>query len=373
MVQRKRIQINGDPGEFVASIPAALRFIPSESVVVAGFTADPQVMEYAFRADLPQPHGTLSMVQDLCIFSSNQQVDFVNLLIISGTTPGSADLSHRDLMNKLMHELSGRDIPVAHALYVERIERGLPWRSYLDPNDTGHVGDPARSPIATGTPFYPSRDGLAAQLTRDPQPLLNRRGRLLRALPPVRPGPATALIRNTIDQIQTSPDDDLVLDDDTLVRLGHALTHHYIRDFSLGLAITKRAAPAEYLWALLTRTLPRFLIAYPASLLAVCAYLRGDGTLANIALDTALDANPDIVLGNITRNILNYPLRPEEFKKLLTEAAQLTPGVNEHAFDSEIEGKADPRGGAQFALSREPALPKHAWHQLFHIIADTVT
>jgi hypothetical protein len=131
--------------------------------------------------------------------------------------------------------------------------------------------------------------------------------------------------------------------------------------------------PPSVCGALLTRTLPRFIIAYPASLLAVCAYLRGDGTLANIALDTALQANPDVVLGKITRNILNSAVRPEEFKKLLTEAARLTHADNEHGSHSEIAGDVDHRDDVQFALSPELSLPTQAWHRLFHVVADSFT
>ena len=66
------------------------------------------------------------------------------------------------------------------------------------------------------------------------------------------------------------------------------------------------AAAAEQLWAALVRELPDPEAAEPAALLAVSALLRGDGALANVALDRAEQAWP----GHRLTRLLRWPPRP---------------------------------------------------------------
>ena len=65
-----------------------------------------------------------------------------------------------------------------------------------------------------------------------------------------------------------------------------------VRDRALGLALGADAAAAEALWTECTRRAPAPLDAAPATLLAVSAWLRGDGAMANVALDRALAGEP---------------------------------------------------------------------------------
>jgi len=85
-----------------------------------------------------------------------------------------------------------------------------------------------------------------------------------------------------------------------VAELGLALfKDRLVRDALLSLAAGSAAGSAEQLWFLLTRSLPDPYRAEAAALLAFSALLRGDGTLAAIALAAALRANHDHRLAHL--------------------------------------------------------------------------
>ena len=71
---------------------------------------------------------------------------------------------------------------------------------------------------------------------------------------------------------------------------------------------------------MLTRSAPAPAVAGPATLLAVCAYLRGDGAIAGIALEAAHAANPDHHLADIIRRIIACGLPPNKLRMMLAHS-----------------------------------------------------
>jgi hypothetical protein len=59
------------------------------------------------------------------------------------------------------------------------------------------------------------------------------------------------------------------------------------------------------------------LVAAPATLLAVCAWLRGDGAMASVALERALDSDEDYRLAQLLRSALAACMRPEELRAMV--------------------------------------------------------
>ena len=64
------------------------------------------------------------------------------------------------------------------------------------------------------------------------------------------------------------------------------------------------APAAEILWTECTRRAPAPLDAAPATLLAVSAWLRGDGAMANVALARALAGEPGYALARLLAQAL---------------------------------------------------------------------
>ncbi|MFL6125006.1 DUF4192 family protein, partial [Actinophytocola sp.] len=177
--------------------------------------------------------------------------------------------------------------------------------------------------VAAGEVTYTSRDDLAAQLA-DPSADLDRRAALLRELPPMSTADAAGLVGEAIRQISETGATGSMFDDEMVVRLAHALTQQVVRDASLAFVLTDPAvadpAAAEQLWFVLTRATPRPEATHPATLLALSAALRGDGVLANIALDTALAADPTNRLASLLRAVLAHGIHPDKLRQRLAES-----------------------------------------------------
>jgi hypothetical protein len=150
--------------------------------------------------------------------------------------------------------------------------------------------------------------------------MLAQRASRLAALPGVQPEVGAGLLRSVLDRIAADPAGEVGLDEDTLVRAAHALTHPLVRQAALQDTLTDRAQAAQRLWTILTRATPRPAVANPASLLATAVYLAGDGALANVALDIALAADPAHPLALAVRACLGYTMSPEQFRQLLTDS-----------------------------------------------------
>lgn len=78
---------------------------------------------------------------------------------------------------------------------------------------------------------------------------------------------------------------------------------------------------AEQLWTHLTRQAPRPWRTEPAVLLAVSAYRRCHGALANIACQHAQQASPGHALAALLTEILSCGINPGQIEELITSAA----------------------------------------------------
>lgn len=338
-------------GEVIAAIPALLRFAPSGSAVFLVLGTDGRRVRSAIRLDLPGPDDPIPGADDFrAILSRGPAGGIVTVIVDSATahsgSQGStaSSLPHRAFVAELRRCADSLGLP-AHVFWVDRIERGRPWRCYDDPLCTGTVPDPSSSPVAVdavtaGAVLYANRDEFAAQITPAPQRDLDRRAAWLRRQPPMSADDATAVVTTAVlgaaHQLNAEPsaesvDDrlgnkaDMSCDEDTLMRLAQALTVRVARDAALALALTENAEAAERLWSVLTRATPRPYVTHPATLLSVSALLRGNGALAAIALDTALTADPDNRLARGLRIATAYGISPDTIRHLLTESTAFTP------------------------------------------------
>jgi hypothetical protein len=331
------------PGELIAAIPGLLRFTPADSAVITMFTGS--TLRGTIRIDLApltDHETTATTVEQLRKFMTAQSISSAVTVVVGGTDDTSPDQTTHDSASgpqgdgvpalpqhafvAEFQRITGSLGVGEHTVWVDRIEQGRTWRCYTDPHCTGTVPDPRTSPlavarVAAGEITYASREDLAAQLT-DPPADLDRRAVLLRQSPHVSTADAIALVHDTIRQISdtdaTSPRSPMA-DDDTVVRLAHALTDHAVRDASMALVLTDSAA-AERLWFALTRATPRPEATHPATLLAISAALRGDGVLANVALDTALAADPNNRMANLLGAVLAQGVSPDKLRHLLAES-----------------------------------------------------
>ncbi|SFQ33071.1 protein of unknown function [Amycolatopsis arida] len=129
------------------------------------------------------------------------------------------------------------------------------------------------------------------------------------------------MCRDVLAALARARGGDIDLTDDQVVRLALALSDERVRDACLRTALPpggSDAVAAERLWLRLVRETPAPERAAPACLLAFSAYLRGEGTLAVVALDVALEADPGHTLADLLRRSIGLGI-PRE--KLATIAA----------------------------------------------------
>lgn len=312
-------------GELIAGIPGLLGFVPGDSLVLATFSVmDRLRLGPTIRVDLPQPHERLPLVQQLRGVLAQNEVTAVAAVIIGGGSADPLDLPHRELARLLAKEFTDLDIRLTHLAWVARIDRGVTWRCYEDERCTGQVHDPHASALAAiqaveGLVTYASRTDMLDVLAPDNENRVAHRAQLLAAFTDAETSDVAGLEAEVMAAVEAAAATDALpeLDDEQIVRLAVALTDAGVRDSCLIQSTTDKSLAAERLWTVLTRAVPTPERAEPACLLAVCAYLRGSAVLAGMALEVAMDANPDHRMAPLLRDALDLGTPPEALRHLL--------------------------------------------------------
>ncbi len=95
-----------------------------------------------------------------------------------------------------------------------------------------------------------------------------------------------------------------ITDADAFARLVVGLVNLPVRDDAWARMVPEHREAHLRLWADIVRRASGLWLPAPASLLAFTAWQAGDGTLANVALDRALAADPDYSMARLLRDIL---------------------------------------------------------------------
>jgi hypothetical protein len=335
-----------DPGDVAAALPHLIGFQPHESLVVVSLRG-PTGRQFGLtaRVDLPAAEHRRPVLGELVRAMRTDRPDAVLLLVVSedddppaghdGGTP-AAELPHRPLVHEAVLAFHAAGVAVREALLVRRAR----WWSY----------DCARECCApdAGTPLPAGDSPLAAADALTGRVVVADRAALVRRIAPVgflaAAGMSRAcdevgdeLARQTAEQgwdvvVEESwaavlaaveahaPGSVERLSDRQVARLAWGLRDIDLRDRALTLALGRSAAAAEAVWTDLTRRAPAPLDAAPATLLAVTAWVRGDGALANVALERALSSEPSYTFAVLLRSALDACLRPAEVRRLIREA-----------------------------------------------------
>jgi hypothetical protein len=337
-----------DIGEIAAGLPHLLGFRPRESVVLVSLGGDSgRRIGLTVRADIPPPEHSRSLAAVLSRSLFTDRPDGALVLIVSeaGDEEGGVGrgLPHHGLVWEMCRALSGLAVPVRDTVLV----RDGRWWSYDCRSSCcapgagtplpGGVTELEVASIATGTVVAGARENLAAriapQLGADRSAMAATCARVamecsaavldtgLDAVAAESWAAVTAAVARCRPGATAGPPTDA-----EVARVVWGLRDGDVRDRALGLALGAEAAEAEQLWTECTRRAPAPLDAAPATLLAVCAWLRGDGAMANIALGRALDSDPDYGLARLLRDALAACLTPGDLREMLTAAAAPSAG-----------------------------------------------
>jgi hypothetical protein len=346
-------------GELAAAVPHLLGFRPRESLVAvslrggAGSSARGSRVGLTARVDLPSVQLRRPLVAHLVdavltdapravvLIIVSEEPDEVGAALVAGGSVGDeapvgvAELPHRALVREALLGFTDAGVPVHDAVLVRQGR----WWSYDCAEDCCMPG--AGTPLPAGTSSLAVASTLAGEVVED------ERGALERRIAPVgflaaagmaqvcdevgievadridRFGEATvareswALLEDAVHRV--APGTVRALPDREVGRLAWGLLDVEVRDRAMGLALDHPPSAVEVLWTELTRRVPRPLDAAPATLLAVTAWVRGNGAMANVALDRALTSQPGYRLASLLRSALDACMPPADVRRLVRD------------------------------------------------------
>jgi hypothetical protein len=354
----------GGSGEFAAALPVLVGFSPRESVVLVALGGSSgRRVGLSARVDIPAPGHARELAGVLAARLAHERAEAAVLAVVSEapdvvllpddplSVTGPTDLPHRPLVHELLLALDARSIPLDEALLV----RAGRWWSYDCPEAC--CAPDAGTPLPGGTsPLVAASVAAGQVVARDREELQLRIAPIGASAAAAMAATVTAVGEELADLVRRCGRD-AAADryeswveaavtrcatsgcrprDEEMARVAWGLRDVRVRDRALGFALGPRAGAAEVLWTECTRRLPEPLDAAPATLLAVSAWLRGDGAMARIALDRALDSQPDYALAGLLSQGLEAGLGPSDLRAMVagTQAElDLLPAPPKHLDD----------------------------------------
>ncbi|WP_410626223.1 DUF4192 domain-containing protein [Amycolatopsis sp. cmx-8-4] len=326
----------GSTTTVVASIPAFIGFIPDNSLVlISTLTNDDGLVTTGPLTRIDLTHLTRHAKNWVRQF--NWQCGDLPVLCVTGilvrtidedaTSDDSLPLrAEVDTVVELLAEHSFTDVDLVH---VPAITEGARWRSYLEADRTGVLPDPATTAaaaaaVADGHTIAASQDDLAARFTPAPGHLRER----------LQPRIADAVEAAVIDQhwhlaahvrldradaaIRAAAHGELPADDAAIADLAATFATLPFRDALLAVPDDTARLAAENLVLHLWRHSCDPIAGQLATVIAVHAYLRGDGTGARIALE---NADPEHLMMRLLSNMLGHAVPPSKVHHVFQNAS----------------------------------------------------
>ncbi|WP_280406512.1 DUF4192 domain-containing protein [Nocardia brasiliensis] len=332
-----------NPGDLIAALPSALGFTPHRSLAVlvlcdtTSASASSLQVTALVRIDLDSPVQSMApVIRRIC---RSCESTLVSVVVVDDRLEMSTAREHpiskrpyRKLIKALTRLLYEAGIELCAAWATPAIESGAPWCRVRGRTDTGVLPDPSTSMFAAktaaeGDHTFSSRSELAALLDVD-QPMADRVAELLPLAeavvdqqtmlaspggdPDVYPRRALERLLWLISSVESGHLPTLV----ETVQTAIALRDRRVRDSVLAIAVGPHAHAAESLWLHLTRSLPTSERAGAATLVGYSAYARGDGALAGLALQRALEADPEHSMAILLETALSLGMKPQHLRRL---------------------------------------------------------
>jgi hypothetical protein len=325
----QRVRVDSAAG-LLAVIPHLIGFRPERSIVVLGLTAPRERIKLGFRYDLPDPPDQVTASHIAAHAVGVLARQRISLAMLAGFGPGQLVTP---VVDAFRTATAAAGIGLREVL---RAEEGRYW-SYLcqDPSCCPGEGVPydtmahpaAVALAAAGLAAYPDRDALAATLApvtglaaesmrQATERALDRVSQLImegqgasRGGDVLRPV-IDAGLRAVQDAIATYRGGGQLTSDDDLAFLCMSLSDLRVRDDAWARMDHENCTAHQRLWTDLTRrACPQYRPA-PASLLAFTAWQAGDGALAGMAAQCALEADPGYSMALMLTDFLDRGLPP---------------------------------------------------------------
>lgn len=306
-----------DPGELIAAVPHILGYRPAESVVVCVHSGDKgRQITVCARTDLPPPEHHWNVAEQLKLLMLRSKAEMVTVIIVGKAAESPPPLPHLPFVQAIASVFSTAGVMINHALWIPEITQGVDWRCYdAITQCRGHLPDPNGTELAAATAVdgivtYANRADLRRSLEPTNPRQVKRRKRRIRTALDQHPdeGHAMKLVDDVFADLAEGK---FVLDEDRVVDLAVALSHRAVRDACLRPERLTMGPDVEEMWSDLTREMPSPYRAEPACLLAMCAFIRGNGVLAGIAIEVAQEAVPDHKIAQTLRMSMDLGMPPK--------------------------------------------------------------
>ncbi|MER5337978.1 DUF4192 domain-containing protein [Micromonospora sp. NPDC002717] len=314
------------PADLVAAVPYLLGFRPSDGSVVVIASRDRRVV-FAARSDLPALGAPASHLFDITanlVPVVRRQQPITDIMIV-----GYGDADHFDPALRTVGEAF-----TASGMTVRELLRVTGTRVFNLTCD-----NPACCP-PQGIPFDPTASLVAVQATAAGLVALPDRAAVAARFAPVDGAARDGIRRATraavtrlksltvvgstrVDEAGAQAVRDALrqhdagkrLTDDEVAWLTLLLKRPSARD--LAIELTQPHDQHVTFWADVTRRVEEALVPAPATLLAVAAWRCGDGALAAMAADRALQVDPAYQLADLLRQALHAGLPPSVFEQAI--------------------------------------------------------
>ncbi|MER7457320.1 DUF4192 domain-containing protein [Micromonospora sp. NPDC126480] len=311
------------PADLVAAVPYLLGFRPADGSIVV-IASNHRRIVFAARADLPPstPAGELADLAASLVPVVRRQQSITDVMLVGY---GTAD--HID--------------PALPAVGEAFTASGIPVRTLLRVTDTRILNLTCDNPDCCppdGMPFDPTASLVAVQATAAGLVALPDRAAVAARFAPVTGAARDSMRRATtaaaarlkvvtgagaavLDQVGAHAVRDALrrhkagehLTDDEVACLTLLLKRTSVRD--LAVDFTQPRDQHVTFWADITRRADEALVPAPATLLALTAWRCGDGALAAMAADRALQVDPAYQLADLLRQALQAGLPPSAFEQ----------------------------------------------------------
>jgi hypothetical protein len=333
---RCRVRV-GSADDILAVVPHLLGFNPADSLVVLGVGGAHARIRLAFRYDIadPLPDGVAAEIAEHAAMVLRRQD--LPLAVLIGYGPGQ---TVTPVIDAVAPAIMAAGVALHDAL---RAHDGRYW-SYV-------CGDPAHCP-PEGVPFDPATHPAGAALAAAGLTVIGDRADLAATIEPaaesaepmrhavdgarrragqlIEQAIAAGQVRDVYQPIADAGRKSVRLavtlyrrggeltDHDEIAWLGIALTDLRVRDDAWARMDPAFSGAHIRMWTNLIRWLPSELVPAPAALLAFTAWQAGEGALASIAIERALECDPHYSMALLIAEALQAGLPPSAAKLPMT-------------------------------------------------------
>lgn len=294
------------PGDIVAFVPLALGFVPSRSVVTVG-VGSPGSMHA--RVDLPHdPDDVDDLVEALLRPCRRNGVRDVVVVVYDDDTTVADEAAWAVHEEFTAAGICVREVLRVHDDHWYAVLPGAPLAAYRGvPFTLAEHPFTARG-VFEGRVTHASRDALRATIATDLDAVQQTLS-ALRGADVLAPGALGTLVRRHVDLGTPFSRDDLA-------SVAATLPLGVRRDEAWVWLDRAHARGAVELWSDAVRRLPSSHVAGPAAVLALSAWLVGDGALAWCAVDRCREAVSTHSLADLVAQLLETATSPERWGEL---------------------------------------------------------